>query len=1239
MGIPLGSRIEEVVQNRDNPCPFRKDDCSPLSLRPRRRNAQRAFLGFVFALLCALAIPDASADPFTERNSDQDFNTLGLASANKNPVGLCAVKHPTNGKRYMLVSDGRDDKIYAYDLNSANKDRLDSHHTYDDDFDLTSKNSFPVGIWTDDTTLWVAEGTPYVNINGEDVHFNRDIKSHENKLKRAKIFAYTLSWTNVVTWTNIHGVTQTINGVLKGDRDTSKEFWLYTNSETNKTISYRNNQSNISPTGLWSDGTTLWVANSGRDRIFAYTLTNGIRDATKEFDLEGETGEGEKLEEQGNTFAQGIWLDGETMWVSDFKGIRTNQNKKIFAYKLKLEEGETEDDRRVPSKDFDTLIDAGNERPRGLWSDGKTMWVADKIDNKIYAYHGFRASASRNSNEDFNTLKAAGNINPGGLWSNRTNLWVSDSVLDKLFAYDLISKKRNPAEDFSLETLRGAGSTNNTGNTTPTALWSDGVTMWVVDEHDREVYAYKMEDKSHDSTKGINLKKVNPDNADPAGLWSNGSTMWVSDFIDEKLYGYNMWTNNAEGNLEWDGSYDSEKNIDVGSLVVDVDTLFLGGLWSDGETMWVADHGGGKIYAVTLPQEGRAAARAAAEDYDTLAAAGNSTPTGLWSDGDTMWVLDGGKNKIYAYNTLKVEARLGELNVNGHIPNPNYEDFVVDLDPAFNRGTTNYTASVPYATESLTVSPKTLRPVIDTTATSFHHSLTVGANTISIIVTNGHASSLPRTRTYEIEVTREFFTHNAPDKDIMFPTNFTVQGIWANETTLWVSTIGTNKLYAYNKADRVRDPDNDIPMATTNVNPRGIWSNGTTMWVADAGFTNAMGKKKLFAYKMSDGTPDANKDIDLAKTTMPKPTDEELKNSEVALEWQTELKNNDNSHPEWIWSDGAIMWVSDTEDKKIYAYNMADKSRNKSREIDLAALSEANDSPQGLWSDGENLWVANGTTGNVKLYAYKLAGERIDCRDETKDFNTLEDAGKPAGDGNLHPKAIFSDGVTMYVVDSNDGKIYAYNQPLSDNASLRRVELSDVYYEDKTFNDYFQTARRLDFYPNAYVLYSTSATTTISNIETQDPRVNREKQGDDLLGWKIQSPADADLNTASHQVRLTAGGTTEITILVTAQSGATREHIIRIANDPSGPLPFRDFNHILADGNREIPGLWGDGTTMWTTAEGGTLHAYKMDANDWGALDVDKRGQLNRTNAFSRGLWGNEITMWVANASPFPFLS
>ena len=76
------------------------------------------------------------------------------------------------------------------------------------------------------------------------------------------------------------------------------------------------------------------------------------------------------------------------------------------------------------------------------------------------------------------------------------------------------------------------------------------------------------------------------------------------------------------------------------------------GIWSDGTTMWVADDSDGKLYAYGLDTK----ARDSSKDFDTLDAAGNGSPTGIWSDGTTMWVADDSDDEIYAYN-VSTKAR------------------------------------------------------------------------------------------------------------------------------------------------------------------------------------------------------------------------------------------------------------------------------------------------------------------------------------------------------------------------------------------------------------------------------------------------------------------------------------------------------------------------------------------------------------------------------------------------------
>ena len=119
-----------------------------------------------------------------------------------------------------------------------------------------------------------------------------------------------------------------------------------------------------------------------------------------------------------------------------------------------------------------------------------------------------------------------------------------------------------------------------------------------------------------------------------------------------------------------------------------------------------------------------------------------------------------------------------------------------------------------------------------------------------------------------------------------------------------------------------------------------------------------------------------------------------------------------NGSPVGIWSDGTTMWASDFAAGKLYAYRMADRSRDPGK--DFNTLSAAgNKFSEGIWSDGATMWVAD--TGRDMLFAYNAA---TTARDADKDF-TLDL-------GNDFPVGIWSDGYTMWVVDWRDAKLYAY---------------------------------------------------------------------------------------------------------------------------------------------------------------------------------------------------------------------
>ena len=101
----------------------------------------------------------------------------------------------------------------------------------------------------------------------------------------------------------------------------NEKIYAYTLSDggrnAGKDINMLTGADNRAPTGLWSDGATLWVADLANAKIYAYTPATGAHDAAKEFDLTAD-----------NSNPYGIWSDGTTLWVVDII------DDKIYAYAI-----------------------------------------------------------------------------------------------------------------------------------------------------------------------------------------------------------------------------------------------------------------------------------------------------------------------------------------------------------------------------------------------------------------------------------------------------------------------------------------------------------------------------------------------------------------------------------------------------------------------------------------------------------------------------------------------------------------------------------------------------------------------------------------------------------------------------------------------------------------------------------------------------------------------------------------
>ena len=465
-------------------------------------------------------------------------------------------------------------------------------------------------------------------------------------------------------------------------------------------------------------------------------------------------------------------------------------------------------------------------------------------------------------------------------------------------------------------------------------------------------------------------------------------------------------------------------------------------------------------------------------------------------EGTSPWSASGTARTNAATSPVSTDATLSALTLSP-----------TDIS-SFQSGTLTYSVDVANSVGSVTVTPTanqasaaiTVNGATVASGSGRAVRVDVGSNTITIVVTAEDGNA---TESYTVTVTR--VASGAYDGTPQLAgANAAPWGIWGNADTLWVSDQADKKLYAYGRSDgsRVAARDIDIGGELTGASRRtyGIWSDGTRMWVADAS------AGALLAYGVSDGARQSGRDVALA---------------EDANDYA-----NDHEQPRGVGSDGTTLWVADLRTgalhDKLYAYGVSNGARQSGDEFDLAKSTEYantndNSNPAGVWTDGTTLWVAD--DHDAKIYAYAVSGgARVS---EVSGGSTVYPKDVTLDGENETPAGIWSDGVRLWVVDRFVGKLYAYDLPgavASDDATLSALTLSGV-----TLSPSFASGTVAY---TARVVHSVSSTTVTATATHAG--ASREI-----------TPADADANAAGHQVNLTAGGDTVITVEVTAQDKMT----------------------------------------------------------------------------------------------------
>ena len=329
-----------------------------------------------------------------------------------------------------------------------------------------------------------------------------------------------------------------------------------------------------------------------------------------------------------------------------------------------------------------------------------------------------------------------GHDKPSGTWSDGATLWVlenGDGADDAIYAYDLKTGERVEDREFELDET----------NRAPRSVWSDRTVLWVSDSGQEKLFAHDLETGDRLLERDIALADRN---RDARGIWSDTLTMWVLDGGKESLFAYDLASGELAAEYALDPANDDPR-----------------GLFFDGVTFWVSDHGEKRIFAYRLEagedgEDGLERNRDEEFPNTVLSRAGNNSPRGLWSDGDVMYVADESDARVYTYNMPDaLDARLSSLTLSG-----------VDIEE-FDRNRTDYEAVVADGVTETTVDAAAMQrradvaidpPDIDEAAEGYQVALE-DLGEITVTVTSADGS---RERVYRVRLGGDEAAEPAPDE-------------------------------------------------------------------------------------------------------------------------------------------------------------------------------------------------------------------------------------------------------------------------------------------------------------------------------------------------------------------------------------------------------------------------------------------------------------------------------------------
>ena len=307
-----------------------------------------------------------------------------------------------------------------------------------------------------------------------------------------KLFVSDMSNNRILIYNTI----PTTNGVAADVVIGQTDFLTATSGTSNLKLK--------NPYGIYSDGTKLFVTDMSNNRILIYNTmptTNGVAAdvviGQTDFTTATSGTSSTKLK-----YPSGIYSDGTKLFITDYS------NNRILIYNTIPTTNGVAADVVIGQTDFLTATSGTSSTklkyPSGIYSDGTKLFVSDMSNNRILIYNAIPTTNGVAADvvigqTDFtlNGINIIGNIaSQEGLNSPRNSiiinnkLFISDTFNNRILIYNTIPTTNGVAADVVIgqtDFLTATSGTSSSKLKNPSGIYSDGTKLFISDSNNHRI--------------------------------------------------------------------------------------------------------------------------------------------------------------------------------------------------------------------------------------------------------------------------------------------------------------------------------------------------------------------------------------------------------------------------------------------------------------------------------------------------------------------------------------------------------------------------------------------------------------------------------------------------------------------------------------------------------------------------------------------------------------------------------